>query len=276
MSNQQTINPPCVSSDLAGWGIVDLATLAANGAKLSGGGAHITRTMMLAELTRLVDILTADADEDAYRDAVITRNVLGKVTESTRSRTYRHLRELYGLSLSVPLFAILRQLHQVDPQSLPQLAVLVAWARDPQLRATSDAILRSRPDQPVAVDALEEAAMPILSGQYNRKSIHNIAKNAHSSWTKAGLLVGRTNKTRAKPQVRPMAVTLALLLAEISGLHGDAGFSSIWCRLLDLTSEQARSLAMQAHREGLLDMRVIGAVVDITFPRFRPLLKEAA
>jgi len=263
-----------VESDLGRWGIPDANRLFRLGAKLSGGGAHISRTMMLSEITRLLSVVPAGADMAEYRAAVIDRNALSKVTESTRRRTYRHLRELYGLDPSIPLFLLLRQLTQVDPQSTPLIAMLIAWARDPLFRSTTAAILSARLEQEVSTDDLEKVATPLLSKQYNAFCIHGIAKNAASSWSQTGHLQGRVNKIRQRAQPKPVSLTLALLLSQVSGLHGEAVFGSIWCRLLDLTAEQAHLMAIQAHREGLLNLRSIGSVVEITFPRFQPHLEE--
>jgi hypothetical protein len=232
--------------------------------------------MMLDEITRLLGLVPIDADEAAYREAVKQQNALGKATESSRSRTYRHLRELYGLNPDIPLFSLLRQLAQTDPQSMPLLALLVAWARDPQFRSTTAAILDARMDREVRIEDIEKVATPILVQRYNPKSIRKIAKNASSSWAQSGHLLGRTKKIRRRVDARPPALALALFLSHASGLHGEAMFGSIWCRLLDLTSEQVRSLAKQAHREDLINLRIIGSVVEISFPRFDKCLEATA
>lgn len=263
-----------VESDFGRWEIPSPDRLFRLGAKLSGGGAHISRTMMLTEITRLLSVIPAGADADEYRAAVIDRNALAKETESTRRRTYRHLRELYGLDPAIPLFSLLRQLTQLDQQSTPLIALLIAWARDPQLRATTAAILNARPDQEVSTDDLVKVAAPMLSEQYNANCVRSIAKNAISSWSQSGHLKGRTKKIRQRAQPKPIALTLALLLSQISDLHGEAVFGSIWCRLLDLTAEQSRLMAVQAHREGLLNLRSIGSVVELSFPRFNQLLGD--
>ena len=52
-------------------------------------------------------------------------------------------------------------------------------------------------------------------------------------------------------------------------------FSNPWCRLLDLKPERARALGFEAHRAGLVNLRAIGEVVEISFPLltdFQPAL----
>src|SRR5690242_5965041 len=61
------------------------------GFKLTEGGAHISRTMMLKEITRLLAFARATDRIEDYSQAIIEKNVLGKATESTRQKTFRHL-----------------------------------------------------------------------------------------------------------------------------------------------------------------------------------------
>ena len=65
-----------------------------------------------------------------------------------------------------------------------------------------------------------------------------------------------------------MAVTLALFLGNAAGYHGAAVFSNPWCRLLDLNPDRAKSMAFEAHRAGLLNLRAVGEVVELSFPMF--------
>jgi hypothetical protein len=67
------------------------------------------------------------------------------------------------------------------------------------------------------------------------------------------------------------AVTMALFLGTVAGFHGAAVFSNPWCRLIDLTPERAKALALEAHRAGRLNLRVLGEVVDLSFPLFSDL-----
>ena len=111
------------------------------GFKFTAGGAHISRTMMLGELSAILARVPVGSKPVDYREAVLQQNVLGKVTESTREKSLRHLRELYALDEATPIFGLLRRLFNWDTASLPLLAVQVAWARDPLLRATTPVVL---------------------------------------------------------------------------------------------------------------------------------------
>jgi hypothetical protein len=247
--------------------------LEAFGFKLTEGGAHISRTIMLKEITRLL-ASTGDGDTiEDYSRRVIDSNILGKATESTRQKTFRHLRELYGLSAVLPIFSIYRELMKFDPQSAPLLSFLITWARDPLLRATTSAVMNATISDRVTGDDFQQALADTYPHQYSAKNIGKIARNAASSWTQSGHLAGRTKKIRSRVQPRPAAMTFGLVLAHVAGVAGEQLFSSVWCRLLDLNGSEARSLAEQAHRQELITLRAIGSVVEISFPRFRQFLK---
>jgi hypothetical protein len=245
--------------------------LEAFGFKVSEGGAHTSRTIMLKEITRLLASADARAGTEDYRRLVLSENVLGKRTQTTRQETVRRLRELYALSSKVPIFSLYRQLMKFDSQSAPLLSLLIAWARDPLLRATTPAISQASVGESVRSDDLQQALTEAYPHQYSAIILGNVARHAASSWTQSGHLTGRTKKIRSRVQPRPAVVTFALILGYVGGIAGAQLFTSVWCRLLDLNATEARSLAEQAHRQELLTLRAIGSVVEITFPRFQSL-----
>ncbi len=238
------------------------------GIKFSTGGAHVSRTMMLTELEALLAAVPAGSIPEDYRAAVLGRNVLGKTTVSTRHKTLRHMRELYSLDESVPIFGLLRTLEAVDNgASLPLLAIQVAWSRDPLLRATTEPVLDATVGAMVEQASLAHGFEAAFPDQYSDATLRRTIRNAASSWTQAGHLIGRVKKIRQQIKPTPVAVTMALFLGRLAGNHGTDVFSSPWVRLLDLGADRARGMAQEAHRAGLLDMRAVGEVVDLSFPR---------
>ncbi len=236
------------------------------GFKFTAGGAHISRTMMLEELGAMLARVPIGSQPIDYRAAVLQQNVLGKVTESTREKSLRHLRELYALDEATPIFGLLRRLFTWDAASLPLLALQVAWTRDPLLRATTPAVLEAAVDDHVEPGRLAQALEAKFASQYSDLNRSKIARNAASSWTQSGHLAGRTNKTRRHIKPTAIAVTMALFLGDVAGYHGPAVFSNPWCRLLDLNADRAKAMAQEAHRAGLLNLRAVGEVVEISFP----------
>ncbi|MFZ2391401.1 MAG: hypothetical protein WA134_09965 [Rhodoferax sp.] len=236
------------------------------GLKLSAGGAHNSRTMMLAELEAVLAAVPVGSDTADYCDAILQRNVLDKNTGSTQHKSLRHLRELYALNEATPIFGLLRKLHSIDATSLPLLALQVAWARDPLLRATTSVILDASVGDLVMPATLAQALETKFPNQYSELNHHKIARNAASSWTQSGHLAGRTHKIRQRVKPTTAAVTMALFLGTITGYYGSAVFTNPWCRLLDLNAERARALGQESHRAGLLNLRAVGEVVDLSFP----------
>ncbi len=236
------------------------------GLKFSSGGAHISRTMMLEELGAVLAAVPKDSDAADYREAVLHKNVLGKITDSTRQKSLRHLRELYAVDEATPIFALLRKLHAIDAASLRLLAVQVAWARDPLFRATSQPVMDASEGDRVETARLAEALEATFPNQYSELNRNKVARNAASSWTQSGHLVGRAKKTRHRIKPTAVAVTMAFFLGDIAGYHGAAVFSNPWCRLIDLNAERARSMGFEAHRAGLLNLHAVSEVVELSFP----------
>ena len=179
----------------------------------------------------------------------------------------RHLRELYALDEAVPIFGLLRKLQAVDRgASLPLLAIQVAWSRDPLLRATTQPVLDAAAGERVERASLVQAFEAVFPNQYSAATLKTTTQNAASSWAQAGHLAGHVKKIRQQVKPTAVAVTLALFLGQLAGYHGAEVFSSPWVRLLDLGADRARAMALQAHRAGLLNLRAVGDVVDLSFP----------
>lgn len=228
-------NFPVASAELEGFGM-----------KFSDGGAHISRTIMTAELASILEMVPQGTSAEIYRSSVIVRNILSKTTVSTRQKSFRHLRELYALDESVPIFSLLRTLNAVDTNSQQLLALQVAWSRDPLLRATSQSVLAAGIGDLVGASDLANAIHSAFPGQYSELNCAKIARNAASSWTQSGHHFGRTGKQRRKVIASHSAVTMALFLGSVAGYNGMHAFSSPWIRLLDLSEDAARTAAQLA------------------------------
>ena len=230
--------------------------------------------MMLAELRAVLYDVPKGSSVSDYRDAILQRNVLGKTTDSTRQKSLRHLRELYGLDETTPIFGLLRKLQAMDAASLPLLAVQVVWSRDPLFRATTLPVIYASGGEHVETGSLARALEAAFPNQYSELNRNKIARNAASSWTQSGHLAGRAKKTRRQIMPTAVAVAMALFFGNIAGYHGAAVFSNPWCRLLDLNPDRAKAMGIEAHRAGLLDLRAVGEVVELSFPLL-PEFQEA-
>ncbi len=220
---------------------------------------------MLQELRLLLDACPADASPDRYRAAVLEDNALLKSTQATRAKSFRHLRELYGLDRELYLFRALRDLWDTDPESQPLLALECALARDPSLRMTAQAILDARPGESVTARALARAFEAEHPDRLNATTLATLGRNAASSWTQSGHLRGRSAKVRAGVQSRPPAVAYALLLGFLCGARGEALFGTPWCRLLDAPEHTLHDQAFMASQQGWLEYRQSGMVTEVSF-----------
>jgi Arc/MetJ family transcription regulator len=148
--------------------------------------------------------------------------------------------------------------------------LLIAIARDPLLAASADAIVSLPPNAEYNRDALHEALRRVVGERLNDDTMDKVVRNVASSWTQSGHLIGRTLKRRAQVSATPAAVALALYLGHAAGFRGDALFTSGWLQVLDCTPSAARDLALEAKRQGLIDLRAAGGIVVLDVERLDP------
>lgn len=197
-----------------------------------------------------------------YGTAVLEENVLGRPTAEGRRRTYRQLRELYGLDPDRPEFRALLTLLHAAPDELPLLAGLLAFTADPVLRASFDAVRAATPGAVVGAADLGAAVAGTFT-TYSSSTLGKIGRNTAASWTQTGHLAGRNPKHRILVDPGPAAVAMAVLLAHLDGRRGVGLFDTPWTVLLDRDPEEVRELARRSSRLGYLTVRDGGGVVEV-------------
>ena len=231
-------------------------------------GPHAARTMMLAELRLLLGHTESQATRADYASAIVGRNLLGKPTSKTRELTLRHMATLYGLDDSNPIFRALRRLWPLNESAQPMLALALALARDPLLRATQAFILA----QPVGGAVHRESIQRLLAQthpeRFSPASLLSFAKNIAGTWTAGGLLAGRSRKLRTQPPMHPESLTLLLFLGYLEGRTGQRLFSSNWVSLLGGVPYELEALAHAASNRGLLVFMQAGGVTEVRFPGY--------
>ena len=237
--------------------------LEAVGVRFGDKGTHTSRTMMLAELTELLEVMPVDSLHEDYADSIILENALGKATTSNRRSTKQRLSELYGLDPRLPLFRVLRRLWSADTTGRPLLALLTALARDPLLRLTAPTVLGLKAGEELVRSVLLSNLGRETDGRLKPSIQDKVARNAGSSWTQSGHLEGRTRKVRTLVEPTPGSVALALWLGQIQGLAGESLLSSPWARVLDSSPSRLLDLTLRAKQMGLVAARVGGGVVEI-------------
>ncbi len=228
---------------------------------------HASKTMMLSELSLLLEAVPTDGSEDDYRRAVLEENVLLKKSDSTRKKSLKHLRELYVLDRRDLLFSALRTLFDQNPASLRLLALLMAVTRDGLLRATAPLILESPVGAPVRAATLSETVSAVFPDRMSPITLESVGQRTASSWTQSGHLKGRVNKIRVQAAASVGAVVCALMLGHLSGVRGLPLYETLWARLLDIPSNEIDALAFAASQRGLLEYRRMGDVAEFGFSK---------
>ena len=238
------------------------------GFKFGRSGAHSARTMMLAEISELFHGRNLEATHAQYREDIELFNVLHKPTEKARKLTWRHLVDLYGMDITIPLFRVFRRLWESDESARPMLACQMALARDPLLRLSQDKILSLVPGQWLHREDMEQALNEQCPERFSQAMLKSLAQNVNGTWTHAGFLKGRIKKHRIEPDVRPVNVVFALFLGYLQGATGNRLFTGEWVRLLCCRQERLLELARQASYSGVINFKHSSEVVEVTFPNY--------
>ena len=231
------------------------------------GGPNTSHTIMVRSLAGLLEAVPATGRDPDYERAAVTGNVLAKQTEGARRRTFRYLKELYLLRPEALLFRALRDLWSDDPAAQPLLAGVCALARDAVFRASSTAILGSRPGDVLNSRDFAAAVAEHFPETYRDSTLAKIGRNVFSSWEQTGHLTAgeRTTKVRTRASCGPSNVAYALMVGYLEGARGQALFETLWAKVLDQPQSHLQDLAVSASQRGLLEFRRAGGVVEVSF-----------
>ena len=229
-------------------------------------GTHTSRTIMLNELTQLLDVVPADAPRSQYVEAIVDGNCLGKPTAVTRKTSAQRLTELYGLDARVMLFRALRHLWADDEAARPILALLLALARDPLLRASARAVLATPIGQEFSRQPMKDDLAATVEDRLSPATLDTVVRNASASWTQSGHLHGRSRKARQRVRATPAAVAYALLIGSAVGFGAHALYDSPWVVVTDARLDEFLQLFRKARVLNLLEFKQAGKMTDLSFP----------
>ncbi len=238
------------------------------GFRFGDRGTHTSRTIMLDELSNLLNAVPGHIVREEYAKAVMEHNCLGKRTVATRKLSLQRLTELYALDPQVILFRVLKDLWSRNETSRPLLALLLALARDPLLRATATAVVRTPQGNEFARQSMKDALTNAVGDRLNEATLDKVVRNASSSWTQSGHFQGRGRKFRQRVGPTPAATMFALMLGFAVGRHGRMLFETPWAAVLDASPDDLIDVAVDAKRLGLLDLKQSGSIIDVSFPAF--------
>ncbi|MFT5758583.1 MAG: hypothetical protein ACI9LM_003329 [Alteromonadaceae bacterium] len=236
------------------------------GFKFGKNGAHSARSMMIEELKELLFSRPETATKQDYEGDIVNFNLLHKPTEKSRKLTYRHLLDLYGMSMDIPLFTVFRQWWELSEESQPMLALQLAVARDPILRNSAQVILSLQIGEHLSRDTVEQHLAHDDPDRFSPASLKSFAQNINGTWTQSGYLEGKAKKYRAQPKATYVNIAYALFLAYCHGLSGQRMFDSFWCQMLSQDKEHLYELAHRASLRGLINFKQVSEVIEVTFP----------
>lgn len=237
------------------------------GFRFNRGGTHLSRTMMLEDLSSLLGYINnPNADKNDYLKAIKEDNCLGKRSGKTRELTGRHLMSLYSLDTTDILFRSLLFFWHRDPGGRPLLALLCAFARDSILRATAPFIL-NLPEGSVVIQEIMAAHIDNMEpGRFSPATLKSTAQNVNATWTQSGHLKGRVRKIRIPASPTPGSAAYALLLGYLTEARGPSLFRTEYVRLLDCSFDRAVELARDASHRGWIVFKQVGDIIEVVFP----------
>lgn len=237
------------------------------GFKTTAGGAHASRTIMLAELGLLLDACPEEASQADYRHAVVELNCLGKRSGSTRALTWGHLVDLYGISPEQLVFRGMRWFWARDVQAHPLLALCAALARDGLLSSVAPHVWAAPKGSTVTRESVETFMSARFPERFSPATLKSVAQNINASLTQSGHLSGRVRKLREQAMPTPASVAYALLLGHASGARGPALFQTRFMKAQDVPVAACIDLAEEAARKGWIAFKRVADVMEVAFPR---------
>jgi hypothetical protein len=232
--------------------------------KASHGG-HTARSMMFLEMRTLVRAMPLTATRYEFTQAILEENLLEKPTLSSRKKSLRHLIELYGMDPSKALFRVLWELGHADSDSIPQLCLVCAYARDPQLRHSFELIRTLRLGEVLERAAMEQHLENGFPGRFSPAMKKSMAQNVNTTWTFGGHLAGKTKKTRQVPSPRPISAAYAMFVGYLTGLRGERLLDSAFAALVASNRSQLQAALSLASSKGLLSLKNAAGIVEFDF-----------
>lgn len=233
---------------------------------LNDVGAHSARTLMFKDIFTLLESTDAETSFDEFRAMVVDDNILLKASVSGRMKSFGHLKKMYGLDPTIPLFRAFRwSWSRSEEDERPILALLIALCRDASIRISTSYIIPLSPGSIAEVSPLLAILERAYPNRYSPILMKSMAEHLLSSWTQSGHLSGRRNKKRTKATPHSASAVFALFIGSLMGLQGRTLLDTLWIRALDATDHELQDLVRQASRKGWVKYHESGGMMEITF-----------
>lgn len=228
-------------------------------------GSHTARSMMYLEMKTLYYKVPIEVSKNDFIEAIIDENVLEKPTLSSRKKSLRHLVELYGMDPTKALFRVFWKFGHADIDSLPQLCLVCAYSRDPQLRYSFELIRTLRLGEVLERAAMEKHLEAGFPGRFSEATKASMARNVSTTWTFSGHLAGKVKKNRQLPVPRPVSAAYAMFVGYLTGLRGERLLNSPYAFLVSSNRSQLQAALSLASAKGLLSLKQAAGIVEFDF-----------
>jgi hypothetical protein len=149
--------------------------------------------------------------------------------------------------------------------SLPQLCLVCAFARDPQLRYSFDLIRTLHLGDVLARSEMEQHLENGFPDRFSPAMKKSMAQNVNTTWTFSGHLAGKAKKTRRLPEPRPVSAAFAMFVGYLTGLRGDRLLDSLYASLVSSNRSQLQASLSLASAMGLLSLKQAAGIVEFDF-----------
>lgn len=223
---------------------------------------HTSRTIMFAELQKVMDY----AIENNDYDDTLNQNVTRKKTQSGQEKTAKYLRNLYGFDVNNPSFQAFSYFWTIaDVSEKPLLAFIYAINHDNILEESISVVQETPIGEKVTVERLDENIEKYHTARYSEATRRSMAQNIGSSWKQAGFIVGKVKNVRAQPEINYLSACFAYLLAYLNGARGEFIWNNIGVKALCLNESRLRELAFECAKRDLMQYQYAGSVTAISF-----------
>lgn len=233
----------------------------------SNVGVLSSRSVMLPELLHLLGVGPENAGLEEFRRLAVEDDALHKASAANRKKTFNFLRRLYALDLRVPLFREAFRLQKLFPADLRALMGLLAFAREPLLRACADMVMRTPVGQAVGRETFEAWIREFAPGRYSQTMYVSFSHNLYASFFQLGYLgpaVGKL-RLRLRPEAKPATAAYAAYLDWLNGENGLSLLAGRYSSTLELTKAEHLGLLSVAGQLGLMRVAHTGGVLHLDF-----------
>jgi len=230
---------------------------------------------MFLEMGALVRAMPLSVTRNDFIKAIVDENVLEKPTLSSRKKSLHHLMELYGMDPSKALLRVLWDFGHVDLDSLHQLCLVCAYARDPQLRHSFELVRTLRQGEVLERAAMEQHLENGFPGRFSSAMKKSMAQNVNTTWTFGGHLSGKAKKTRRRPEPRPISAAYAVFVGYLTGLRGERLLDSAFVSLVASNRSQLQVALSLASAKGLLSLKQAAGIVEFDFSKLLTPAEQA-